>query len=318
MYQITSMEKQLLSIIKDQTAKWNKDNISRTQAYEKFFLLHPEIKWSFLAGMVSRNAGWNMCDLKGVWYSQLLGSKYKRQLFLAYEEANWRIFEDAYPQLLIYHYSTKFKRPLFHLCPYFFITDFIINEWYSFWEDGNQERLITALIINEQNIIEPIIKKRSLVFHSILFFLQDCMHFSTVLFPTCKGVLYGASVSHFRNLDERIELGKRLADLLFRKELFPLFLEFASRTEPTGSRFDYEQYRKIPRLHETPMLRMVYPIIDHHPILPEKWCIKKRLKKEWFFEPQWKENPLLTDWFDRKQKQLHTVILLKKLVLKKK
>ena len=318
MYQITSMEKQLVSIIKAQTAKWNKDNISRTQAYEKFFLLHPEIKWSFLAGMVSRNAGWNMCDLKGVWYSQLLGPNHKRQLFLTYEEANWRIFEDAYPQLLIYHYSMKIKRPLFHLCPYFFITDFIINEWYSFWEGGNRERLITALIINEQNIIEPIIKKRSLVFHSILFFLQDCMHFSTVLFPTCKGVLYGTSVSHFRNLDERIELGKRLADLLFRKELFPLFLEFSSRTEPTGSRFDYEQYRKSPRLHETPMLRMVYPIIDHPPILPEKWCIKKKVKKEWFFEPEWKEEPLLTDWFDRKQKQLHTAILLKKLVLKKK
>ena len=314
---ITNKEKQLLSIIKGQTEKWNKDNISRTKAYENFFVLHPEIKWSFLAGMVSRNAGWNMCDLEGVWYSKILSQKYRRQLFLTYEEANWRIFEDAYPQLLLYHYSTKYKRSLFHLCPHFFITDFIKNEWCSFWKHGNRDRLMTALIINEQNIIEPIIKKRSLVFHSILFFLQDCMHFSTVIFPTCEGELYGASVSHFRSVDERIELGKRLADLLFRKELFPVFFEFAKRTEPTGARFDYEQYRKRPRLYETPMLRVAYPIIPHRPVTPKSWRIKKKVKKEWFFEPKWKEDPLLTDWFDHKQKQLHITVMLKNLIFEK-
>ncbi len=58
-------EKQLLRSIKAQTAKGNRDNISRTKAYEQFFRIHPEIQWSFLAGMVSRNAGWNMCDLEG-------------------------------------------------------------------------------------------------------------------------------------------------------------------------------------------------------------------------------------------------------------
>lgn len=314
---VTKTEKQLLSIIENLTIKGNKDNISRTKAYEKFFVLHPEIKWSFLAGMVSRNAGWNMCDLEGVWYSQLLSPKYRRQLFLTYEEANWRIFEDAYPQLLLYHYSKKYRRPLFHLGPYFYNTNFITNQWYTFWEHGDQERLITALIINEQNIIEPIIKKRSIVFHSVLFFLQDWMHFSTVLFPTCKGELYGASVSHFRNVDERIELGKRLAELLFREDLFSLFFEFASRTEPTGARLDYEKYRKRPRLYETPMLRRAYPYIHHRKVLPENWDVKKKIKKEWFSKPKWNEDSHLTNWYDNKQKQLHSTVYVKKWVLKK-
>jgi hypothetical protein len=309
---IPKTEMQLLYSIKVQTAKGNRDNISRTKAYEQFFNVHPEIQWSFLAGMVSRNAGWNMCDLEGIWFSHLLSSKYRLQLFLTYEEANWRIFQDAYPQLLLYHYSTKYGRPLFHLCHYFFITKFMTNQWKSFWKHRNHEKLVTALIINEQNIIEqPVIKKQSFVFHSLLFLLQDWMHFRTVLFPTCNGELYGSSVSHFRNIDERINLGKKLANLLFSKELFPLFHEFSCRTEPTGARFDYEQYRKRPRYHETPMLRGVYPIIHHKAEKIEQWDSNKKIKKEWFIKPKWEEDPMLTDWYDYKQKQLHTAVMVK-------
>ena len=309
---IPKTEMQLLYSIKVQTAKGNRDNISRTKAYEQFFNVYPEIQWSFLAGMVSRNAGWNMCDLEGIWFSHLLSSKYRLQLFLTYEEANWSIFQDAYPQLLLYHYSTKYGRPLFHLCHYFFITKFMTNQWKSFWKHRNHEKLVTALIINEQNIIEkPVIKKQSFVFHSLLFLLQDWMHFSTVLFPTCNGKLYGSSVSHFRNIDERIKLGKKLANLLFSKELFPLFHEFSCRTEPTGARFDYEQYRKRPRYHETPMLRGVYPIIHHKAEKIEQWDSNKKIKKEWFLKPKWEEDPVLTDWYDHKQKQLHTAVMVK-------
>ncbi|MGE7764790.1 DUF2515 family protein [Peribacillus sp. NPDC096540] len=311
-------EMQLLNSIKVQTAKGNRDNISRTKAYEQFFNVHPEIQWSFLAGMVSRNAGWNMCDLEGIWFSHILSSKYRLQLFLTYEEANWRIFQDAYPQLLLYHYSTKYGRPLFHLCRYFFITKFMTNQWKSFWEHRNHEKLATALIINEQNIIEkPVIKKQSFVFHSLLFLLQDWMHFSTVLFPTCNGKLYGSSVSHFRNIDERIKLGKKLVNLLFSKELFPQFHDFSCRTEPTGARFDYEQYRKRPRYHETPMLRGVYPIIHHNAEKIEQWDSNKKIKKEWFTKPKWEEDPMLTDWYDHKQKQLHTAVMVKNWIFNK-
>lgn len=312
MMHLSGTEKRLLHSIKVRTAKANRDNISRTKAYEQFFREHPEIQWSFLAGMVSRNAGWNMCDLEGVWFSRMLGRKYRRHLFLTYEEANWRIFQDAYPQLLLYHYSTRYRRPLFHLGRFFFITQFMTNAWNAFWISGNRENLVTALIINEQNIIEkPVIKKQSFVFHSLLFFLQDWMHFSTVVFPTCTGKLYGSSVSHFRNIDERIKLGKRLAGLLFSEELFSQFHEFSCRTEPTGARYDYERYREKPRRHETPMLRKVYPVISHQIEKTEQWDLYRRVKKDWLIEPEWEENPQLSKWYDHKQKQLHTAVMVK-------
>ena len=95
---VTLIEKQLLNTIKRLTKKGNRDNISRTKAYEYFFRKYPEIKWALLAGLVSRNAGWNMCDLEGGLLSHLLTKRFRRQLFLTYEEANWRIFQDAYPQ----------------------------------------------------------------------------------------------------------------------------------------------------------------------------------------------------------------------------
>lgn len=43
----------------------NKDNLTRTNAYKRFYDRHPEMKWSLLASFVSRNAGWSMTDLKG-------------------------------------------------------------------------------------------------------------------------------------------------------------------------------------------------------------------------------------------------------------
>ena len=109
--------------------------------------------------------------LKGNWLSHLFNKTFRHQLFLTYEEANWRIFQDAYPQLLLYHYSRKYNRPLFYLCKKFYITAFMENEWERFWENRNERRLAYALIINEQHIIEkPVIQKRIICFSfSIIF-----------------------------------------------------------------------------------------------------------------------------------------------------
>ncbi len=110
-------------------------------------------------------------------------------------------------------------------------------------------RLTTALIINEQNVIHtpviehPVYKKK--VFHSLIFSFQDWLHFSCVLFPTCGGEVYGASVNGFKSLSKRINLGKRLARILSHPRLFPYFFEFAEKTPHTGLEYDYEQYFKI-------------------------------------------------------------------------
>lgn len=99
--------RKLLSRIERQTKSKNADNISRTNAYKAFYDRHPEIKWSLLASFVSRNAGWSMTDLKGSLFQLGLRERQQKWFFLAYERANWLIFSDAYPQLLLYHWSKK-------------------------------------------------------------------------------------------------------------------------------------------------------------------------------------------------------------------
>ena len=60
----------------------------------------------------------------------------------------------------------KLKRPMFHLLPYFMFPTFIQKEWDRYWRESDQERLTTALIINEQNVIQtpvidhPVYKKK--------------------------------------------------------------------------------------------------------------------------------------------------------------
>ena len=150
---------EIFRMVHSVTAKWNIDNISRTNAYFYFFQRYPEIEWTFLASMVSRNAGYNMCDLEGELLRDTLSPLYRKYLFLTYERANFLIFKDVFPQLLLYHYSTILNKKMFHYLPHFFVTSFMEKEWEVFWEYGNRKRLMTALIINEQNVIQkPVIE----------------------------------------------------------------------------------------------------------------------------------------------------------------
>ncbi|MCY8209723.1 DUF2515 family protein, partial [Bacillus subtilis] len=154
--------RKLLSRIERQTKIKNADNISRTNAYKAFYDRHPEIKWSLLASFVSRNAGWSMTDLKGSLFQLGLRERQQKWFFLAYERANWLIFSDAYPQLLLYQWSKRVGKPLFHLLHVFGVSQFMTEEWTRFWHERNTERLMYALIINEQNTIQtPIIQNPS-------------------------------------------------------------------------------------------------------------------------------------------------------------
>jgi hypothetical protein len=301
------------------TNKRNKDNISRTDAYFAYFKSHPEIKWSFLASMVSRNGGYNMCDLQGEYFSQLLEASFRKRLFLTYERANWLIFQDVYPQLLIYEYSTKINRPLFHLLKKFQVSNFIQKEWMLFWELRNENRLTTALIINEQNVIQkPIIEHhlyKKEVFQSILFKFEDWLHFSCVLFPTCRGEVYGASVNGFRKLNKRIDLGKRLADILFQPKLFPAFYEFAEKQTHTGSRYDYEQYFTIDRVRRTPFLRATFPIVQHHIHEKLDWSKSRRVPLKWLHgRVHHRHTIYLSDWYEKKQNEIKAMVALNNLI----
>lgn len=313
-----SLEKKLLEIIALKTFSCNKDNISRTNAYFHFYNLHRDIRWSLLAHMVSRNAGWNMCDLEGHWVPRILNQEKRQWLFHTYERANWLIFQDAYPQLLLYHYSTKIGKPMFHLLKYFHVSLFMEAEWNYYWKARDDNRLMTSLIINEQNVIQqPVIENPDYarkVFKTVLFFLQDWLHFSYVLFPTMEGELYGASVNGFWSVSKRIDLGKRLANILFHDELHQGFIKFVKNTPHTGSRYDYEQLF-FPKLERTtPFLRSSYPVVEHDRDYLHDWSLSKRLKRGWFSKNIHHRHSIhLTEWYKDKQKQLHAVIILKQL-----
>lgn len=304
----------LLARLHQKIENYNRDNITRTRAYEKFYFKHPEVKWAFLASMVSRNAGWNMTDLEGYWFRKALNQEKRSLLFMTYERANWLIFQDAYPQLLLYEYSKLYRKPLFHLLSHFDVSQFMVGEWEYFWKHQKLDRLMTALIINEQNVIQqPVINQtiyKQNVFHSAPYKLQDLLHFSTVIFPSLHGKLYGFTVNNFQTLTNRIDLGKRLGWLLFHSGLYQQFEAFAKAVPHTGSRYDYEKLFPEKRRRETPILRMAYTIVSHSlDGLREDWFHGQSTKK-WFKEKKIPKNYEVTDWFKHKQDQLHLLTLL--------
>jgi len=317
---LSNDEKRLVQFIWNETTKNNLDNISRTDAYFQFYSQYREIHWSFLAHMVSRNAGWNMCDLEGKWFPHLLRRETRERLFLVYEKANWIIFQDAYPQLLLYQYSTELKRSMFHLLKYFHVSSFMEKEWNYFWVQRDYQRLLISLIVNEQYVIQkPVICHpfyQKMEFRSFHFLFQDWLHFSSVIFPTCNGTLYGASVNGFKNVHKRIDLGKRLSVILFDPQFYPLFYEYAVRTVHTGSRYDYECYFMKKKNIEAPILRMIYPVVQHHVYEYEDWSKRKKTMQSWYKKMSPIHPIVLNEWFEHKQKQINKMAILKQLVSK--
>ncbi|WP_018664989.1 DUF2515 domain-containing protein [Heyndrickxia acidiproducens] len=245
----------LVRQIRHAAAERNTNNVTRTKAYWDFYRLHPEIHWAFLGHMVSRNGGWNMTDLKGELLARLLSGKEKRSFFSFLERGNWLIFQDVYPQMLLYHMSMQQGRPLFHLLPYLQVSCFMEVIWNDYWEYRNDELLAIAMVINEQSYLEkrviqnPVYQKE--VFKTIEFKLQDIFSFNQILFPyeETGGVqLAGQTLHQFGSLQERILLGKRLyAILLGDRGRLERFESWAQGHPHTGSRKDYwpQMYNNI-------------------------------------------------------------------------
>ncbi|NLP49934.1 DUF2515 family protein [Bacillus sp. RO1] len=277
-------EQDLLTKILSKTASLNRNNVTRTQAYLDFYLKHPEVHWSLLAHMVSRNGGWNMTDLKASHISTLLSYEKSSILFRFLEKANHLIFQDAYPQLLLYEESKKAGRPLFYLLSEFHISAFMSPIWTLFLKDHSKKELLTvSLIINEQNFIEFNLLKnpyfQQKVLSSITYQLQEKLGFTLVLFPYHKDsntLLTGLGVQQFSNLSNRIEIGKKLYVLLFKNEdVLQGALHFCKENSHTGSREDYlpsvfssnSTLRKI----YSPTIEAAWADFNHPSIVPVPW-----------------------------------------------
>ncbi len=250
MYTLTKEEQFIINNIKIQTEQLNKNNVTRTRAYYQFYIRFPEIHWALLGHMISRNGGWNMTDLKGDLYTKLLSEKDQITFFSFLERGNWLIFQDVYPQFLLYEQSVKKAKKLFHLLPHLNVSTFMETMWNDFWKTGNKKTLAIATIINEQNYLEKRVIQNAhfqkTVLNSIGFKLFDFFQFNHILFPfyenntNQKTLLIGDTMKHFTSLHERILIGKRLYSLLFRDtHILSQIIYWAEHHPHTGSRKDY-------------------------------------------------------------------------------
>ncbi len=220
---LSQEERLLVEKIDKQLSRCNRNNVTRTKAYLDFYKNHPEIHWAFLAHMVSRNGGWNMTDLKGDFLTELISEKERTSFFLFLERSNWLIFQDAYPQLLLYEESLKRGKPLFNLLSRFHVSTFMETIWNHFHNYHDPTLLTNALIINEQSYIEKRVVQnpeyQNKVLNTLEFLLQELFSFTHLLFPyqyNGKIKLVGETLGQFSTLHDRIYLGKRLYTLLFR------------------------------------------------------------------------------------------------------
>ncbi|MDQ0228893.1 DUF2515 family protein [Metabacillus malikii] len=274
---ITNKEREMINWIRYETNFHNKNNISRTNAYLDFFQKHPEVHWSFLAHMVSRNGGYNMTDLKGDMIRQFISSRLKHKLFHLLERANALIFHDAYPQLLLYELSKSDNTSYFYLAPRFQISRFMPPVWEYFLISNNSPLLTLALITNEQQYVESHLmnsfKKESNLFSSLPFILQEKLGLTHVIFPykryqfLRKFSLAGLEIHRFPSVHERIITGKKLYSILFSKLYYRSCLQYAFEQTHTASRKDYwpHQFSNNSDAKEiySPTLQEAWPDLQH-------------------------------------------------------
>lgn len=244
----TRDDRELAEDIMTATSRAGISNITRTAAYLECYEACPELHWAFLAHMVSRNAGWNMTDLRGSRVADVLSEEGKRSTYRFLERSNALIFQDAYPQLLLYRKSRELGASQFHLLRYFSVSRFMRPFWERFWIDRGSALLTVGLIINEQNYIEQRVVKHPFyqrhVSEKTNFHLYSLSGLNQLILPLLDGTsvtrLAGRTVSDFGSLPARIAMGKSLYAMLMGLRAVRSGAEAFARAVPhSGSRADY-------------------------------------------------------------------------------
>ncbi|SDM02125.1 Protein of unknown function [Paenibacillus sp. OK060] len=235
----------ILEEIKTLTQENNRSNITRTAAYLECYEQYPELHWALLAHMVSRNGGYHMTDLQSDLMHNLQNQTDREHMYRLLERCNALIFQDAYPQLLLYMNSRRIGRSCFHLLSHFHVSAFMTPFWERFWLERCSSLLSVALIINEQNYIESRVVQHPYFQKQVLskpaFHLHNLAGLNHIVFPLGreKG-LAGRVIEHFGKLDERIMFGKGLYAMLFGVEqVYTQVLEFVRSVPHRGSRAEY-------------------------------------------------------------------------------
>ncbi|GEO26013.1 hypothetical protein AAC03nite_17980 [Alicyclobacillus acidoterrestris] len=295
-------EKAIVERIRAKTREHNCNNLTRTEAYLAFYRDRPEVHWALLAHMVSRNGGWSMSDVKGEWFARIAEKVEQTRFFEFLERANWLIFGDAYPQLLLYAEAVTSGRNLCHLLPALGVSRFMPPVWDWFMQTHDSSLLTHALIINEQNFIEARVVQNAKYAEKVLFTpefqTQSMLGLNQVVFPyreeeTGAIRLAGTGVAQFASLDARIATGKKLYRILFHKPaLCQAIVAFATAIKHTGSRADYWPNVFTPTQRDnlldasyqpcfierpgaariySPHLAAVWPDVSHAPVEAGDW-----------------------------------------------
>ncbi|TES54587.1 DUF2515 domain-containing protein [Halalkalibacterium halodurans] len=239
--------KTIIEQIKQKTEKANENNRSRTNAYLTFFSRHPEVHWALLAHIVSRNYGWRMTDLQGSLLHPFLSFEQKEAFYLFFEQANSVIFQDAYPQLLLFEESLKHGKPLFHLLPSLGVSRFMIPFWEDFFQTEDSKIVTTALLINEQYRLESTMANYRQRITSALadspYIIEQFLSrpFILVPFATKKvpRTVVGMRMNEWTEVAERIQQNRTLYALIFGLPRHRESYEwFAKSFKPSGSRED--------------------------------------------------------------------------------
>ncbi|MGZ9585358.1 DUF2515 family protein [Paenibacillus marinisediminis] len=306
-------EREIVRHIERSVRNMNRSNITRTHAYASIYQAYPELHWAMLAHMVSRNGGWNMTDLQGNVLPAIMDSERRLWMYRTLERCNALIFQDAYPQLLLYAASRRLGRSLFHLLPIFHVSSFMSPFWESFWIQPNSPLLTTALIINEQHVIEGrVVRSEEYVKHVIGrtdFSLHGIVQMNQVVFPVgtpniaAPMPLYGLTLEKFDSIKERISFGKQLYTLLFDvPEVNAGAHRFMQTVPHTASRSDYWPHRFTSRRPSTsnsrheqkvnhdlliysPKLNDAWKDDRHAPIEPGDWLRRDDVLQELFLPP---------------------------------
>ncbi|MFD2670685.1 DUF2515 family protein [Marinicrinis sediminis] len=322
---MTATEQAIVQRIEQETKMSNLNNVTRTQAYLDMYQQHPELHWAFLAHMVSRNGGWSMTDLKGEWLPRLLPADARRHLFQFLERANSYIFQDAYPQLALYRESIRHDQNLMPLLSHFHVSRFMQPIWAYFWRTRHAPLLSTALIVNEQHYIEERIVRQPFFQKHVLmtpaFQLQSLLQLNQICFPQLRNSteisfnasqkplpLNGLILEDFSDLQERIDFGKALYQLLFHTEPARLkhTVAFATARPHSGSRADYwpHLYRSV---RPDPEPQTYIAKLKHCRLIdPDKPLYSPSLRQSWPNEPF--VEPDRTDWFQARTKKAITCL----------
>lgn len=121
----------------------------------------------------------------------------------------------------------EISSPFVSLRSLFFITQFMTNAWNAFWISGNRENLVTALIINEQNIIEkPVIKNNHSFFILYYFSCRTGCILARCYFPPAPEscMVHPCLISEISMKGSN--WGKGWPDSCFPKSYFRNFMSF--------------------------------------------------------------------------------------------